>query len=166
MCDGARIVSPRISERGRLAQATHTTLCRLCAKISPQLELTASVAWSACVHQACTVHMLCPKCDGFALVVARCRSPHVRGSGWYNTWLRYIRDAVADASRIGFQFYFLHFFERPLYSELTYMFSFFFYSERVIREYSPVTRIHTAPTEYLYYSTIIKNTQLESCRRL
>ena len=48
--------------------------------------------------------------------------------------------------------------ERPLYSELvkTYMFSFFFYSEPVIREYAHVTRIHTAPTEYLYYSTIIQ----------
>ena len=36
------------------------------------------------------------------------------------------------------------------------MFSFFFYSEPVIREYAHVTRIHTAPTEYLYYSTIIQ----------
>ena len=26
----------------------------------------------------------------------------------------------------------------------------------VIREYAHVTRIHTAPTEYLYYSTIIQ----------
>ena len=36
------------------------------------------------------------------------------------------------------------------------MFSFFFYSEPVIREYAPVTSIHTAPTEYLHYSTIIQ----------
>ena len=36
------------------------------------------------------------------------------------------------------------------------MFSFFFYSEPVIREYAHVTRIHTAPTEYLHYSTIIQ----------
>ena len=40
------------------------------------------------------------------------------------------------------------------------MFSFFFYSEPVIREYAHVTRIHTAPTEYLYYSTI--NTRIRS----
>jgi len=49
--------------------------------------------------------------------------------------------------------------ERPLYSELVNtgkMFSFFFYSEPVIREYAHVTRIHTAPTEYLHYSTIIQ----------
>ena len=36
------------------------------------------------------------------------------------------------------------------------LFSFFFYSEPVIREYAHVTRIHTAPTEYLHYSTIIQ----------
>ena len=36
------------------------------------------------------------------------------------------------------------------------MFSFFFYSEPVIREYAHVTRIHPAPTKYLYYSTIIQ----------
>ena len=46
--------------------------------------------------------------------------------------------------------------ERPLYSELVSMLSFFFYSEPVIREYAHVTRIHTAPTEYLHYSTIIQ----------
>ena len=38
----------------------------------------------------------------------------------------------------------------------TSMFSFFFYSEPVIREYAHVIRIHTAPTEYLHYSTIIQ----------
>ena len=38
----------------------------------------------------------------------------------------------------------------------TSMFSFFFYSEPVIREYAHVTRIHTAATECLYYSTIIQ----------
>ena len=36
------------------------------------------------------------------------------------------------------------------------MFSFFFYSEPVRREYAHLTRIHTAPTEYLHYSTIIQ----------
>ena len=36
------------------------------------------------------------------------------------------------------------------------LFSFFFYSEPVIREYAHVTRIHPAPTKYLYYSTIIQ----------
>ena len=36
------------------------------------------------------------------------------------------------------------------------MVSFLFYSEPVIREYAHVTRIHTAPTEYLCYSTIIQ----------
>ena len=50
--------------------------------------------------------------------------------------------------------------ERPLYSELVntrYMFSFFFYSEPVRREYAHLTRIHTAPTEYLhFYWTIIQ----------
>ena len=39
--------------------------------------------------------------------------------------------------------------ERPLYSELMSRFLSFFYSEPVIREYAHVTRIHTAPTEYL-----------------
>ena len=38
----------------------------------------------------------------------------------------------------------------------TNMFSFFFYSEPVRREYAHLTRIHTAPTEYLHYSTIIQ----------
>ena len=36
------------------------------------------------------------------------------------------------------------------------MFSFFFYTEPVRREYAHLTRIHTAPTEYLHYSTIIQ----------
>ena len=60
--------------------------------------------------------------------------------------------------RVGLRFGFPLAAERPLYSELvdTDMFSFFFYSEPVIREYAHVTRIHTAPTEYLYYSTIIQ----------